>query len=800
MTASSAYRSVDPTSGALLAAPEALDPAAARPALDALEAAAARWAAVPLPARVDAVRALGAALLAEAPRLADQMAAELGKRLAEGRAEVQKAAALCEAIVEIAPGALRTVYQRLEGVDAWVRPVPRGVVLGVMPANYPIWQALRCLAPNLAVGNGALIKPAPAAALSSAALRGPLRAAGLDGPAAVLLLSEAATRAAIAHPAIQGVVVVGGPVAGAAIGAAAGAARKKVVLELGGNDAYVVLDDADLELAAEVIVQSRLKNAGQACLSAKRVIVTAGAHEALRAAILRRVDAVVVGDPRDPRVGLGPLISPAARDRLHAQVEASVAAGARRLRGGHPLPGPGAFYALTVLDAVPPGAPAARDELFGPVLSLQVAADEAEALRLADDTDYGLGAALFSTRGAEALALAAQLRAGTVALNGPATSDPRLPFGGLRGSGHGVELGEAGLLEFTARQVLRAPRDAVEPLRLDRMGWHFVHPAPVVDALRSASEADLSDYDQSDALALREELAAALEVAPGALTLTHGGEDALLKLLLLERAAGRPLLLPALSWPAYAEMARGLGLDVVELPVRIEHSAGGGRRAAVALADWAPALDAHPDGLLLVGSPNNPTGHALPDAVLEPLAARCGARLLIDGVYQPLQSPLLRLCGAADARCPRLIGSMSTLFGLPGLRVGFVVGALPPALTLSLGLSPAALRTCRAALRHRGRYGADRQAAVDAARRIGARAGRRWRAWETDAPFVMIELDADVSEAELEVAAARAGARPAALRLTGPGGPLWALRFTLGPPEAEAAIERYLRALDAGGA
>ena len=795
MMSSSAYRSVDPTTGAVIAEQPAVEAEAAQPLLDALGSAATAWAAAPLTTRLDGVAALGAALRAQAPQLAALLAQELGKRIEEGQAEVHKAAALCSSIIEIAPGALRSVYQRLEGVDAWVRPVPRGVVLGVMPANYPIWQALRCLAPNLAVGNGVLIKPAPTAALASAALQRCLDAAGLGGPAAVVPLSEAATRAAIAHPAVQGVVVVGGPVAGAALGAAAGAARKKVVLELGGNDAYVVLADADIDHAASIIVNSRLKNAGQACLSAKRIIVVQQVHAALRAALLARVDGVRIGDPRDLGVGLGPLMSTGARDRLHAQVQASVSAGGRLLRGGHALPGPGAFYALTVLDEVPPTAPAAREELFGPVLSIQVAPTEAAALALADDSDYGLGAALFSSRGPEALHIAGQLRAGTVALNGPATSDPRLPFGGLRGSGHGVELGEAGLLEFTARQVLRAPRDTLEPLRLDRMGWHFVHPPQVVDALRSASEADLSDYDALDAQALRAELAAVIDAQPSALTLTHGGEDALLKLLLVERRPGRPLLLPALSWPAYVQMARGLSIPVVELPVQVVAQPGGGLRPRVDPAAWLALIDAHPDAIVLVGSPNNPTGHALPDALMATLAARLGPRLIIDGVYQPLMSPLLSLCRSGDG--PRLIGSMSTLFGLPGLRIGFVVGGLPGALTLSLGLSPAALRTARAALQHRDRYGAERAAAVQAARRLGATAGRSWRGWASDAPFVMVELLDELSDAQLEAAGRAAGARPASLTLSGPAGPLRALRFTLGPPEAEAAALRVLAAIDA---
>lgn len=797
------YRSINPMTGQLLGETAPLSRAAATAALEALGPAATAWAARPLTERLAALHALGQGLKASRAALAEQMGEELGKLRAEALAEVDKAAACVEAIIDIAPGALAARYMRLEAVDAWIEPAPRGPVLGVMPANYPIWQAVRCLVPNLAVGNGALIKPAPQALRSSLALREVIAAAGLLGPAELLPLAEEDVLWAIEHhPVVQGVVVVGGEVAGSVIGAAAGRGRKKVVLELGGSDAYVVLADADLGLAARTVLSSRLKNAGQACLSAKRVIVEQSVLDAFLEALLPQADAVRFGGPEEPGAQLGPLLSVAARAQLHAQVQASVAAGARLLRGGAPIPGPSAGYALTVLCPTPPGCPAATEELFGPVIAIQVAQDEAHALWLADQGPFGLGAALFSTRGAEALRLAHdRLHAGTVALNGPATSDPRLPFGGLRGSGHGVELGEAGLLEFTARRVLRAPRDTLEPLRLDRMGWSFVHPASVVDAMRGANEADLSDYDRGDASALKAALGEALSAPGPRLTLTHGGEDALLKLLLLGRAEGRSaLLLPAWSWPPYAEMGRSLGYRLCPLPLLRGQTAEGGGWCAADVPAWAAALAAEPRAVLLVGSPNNPTGHPTSAAALGALrAAAPEARFIVDGVYQPLLNEMTAL--ALGEAPTAVIGSMSTLFGLPGLRVGFVVGALPSALDLSLGLSPAALRTCRAALAAKARYADDRARAEAAAQRLGGRAGARWTTFQSAACAVMATLDPSVTEAELDAAEAEAGLRGARLRLIDvDGAETRALRWTLGPPEAEAALRRFLAALDRGRA
>lgn len=801
MSRGRSYRSINPMTGVLLADTAPLCRAEAEAALDRLGAAATAWAQRPLASRLDGLASLGRALRARRSGLAETMGEELGKLRAEAEAEVDKAAACVDAIIDIAPGALAARYLRLEAVDAWIEPAPRGPVLGIMPANYPIWQAVRCLVPNLAVGNGALIKPAPQALRSSMALRAALEEAGLIGPAELLPLAEEDVLWAIEHhPVVQGVVVVGGEVAGSVIGAAAGRARKKVVLELGGSDAYVVLADADLALAARTVLQSRLKNAGQACLSAKRVIVDRRVLDVFLDTLLPQVDAVRFGGPADPAARLGPLLSVAARERLHAQVQASVAAGAALLRGGAPLPGPSAGYALTVLCPTPPGCPAANEELFGPVIAVQVADDEEHALWLADQGPFGLGAALFSGRGAAALQLAHdRLHAGTVALNGPATSDPRLPFGGLRGSGHGVELGEAGLLEFTARRVLRAPRDTLEPLRLDRMGWSFVHPASVVDALRGANEADLSDYDRGDAAALKTALAKALSAPEDRLTLTHGGEDALLKLLLLGRAEGRAaLLIPAWSWPTYAEMGRSLGYAIHTLPLRRSRTAEGGGACAAALDDWMQALRANPQAVLLVGSPNNPTGHGVSAAEICALrGAAPQVRIIVDGVYQPLLNEMSPL--GAEGAGLAVIGSMSTLFGLPGLRVGFVVGALPAALGLSLGLSPSALRTCRAALGAKDRYADDQQRAVAAAARLGGRAGRRWRTFESAAGFVMATLDDDLTEADLDRAEAEAGLRGARLCLTdADGAETRALRWTLGSPDAEAALRRFLDALDRG--
>lgn len=777
------YRSWNPHSGQLLGERPCMSRDAAAAVL--ARVSTAQQSAAPLADRLAAVTRLGAALADHREPLAQAMTEELGKPLRQARAEVDKCVRMCGLVVDMAPGALARRYVRLDGVDAWVEPVPIGTILAVMPWNYPLWQALRCIVPQLAAGNGVLLKPAPSVLGSTEALMAVVEAAWPGAAVGMIWTDNDDTVALIGDDRVRGAVCVGGDAAGQAVGRAAGAARKKCVLELGGNDAYVILEGADLQAAVETCVRSRLKNAGQACLSAKRIIVESSVYQAVLDSITERIQGISVGDPRRPETELGPLASRAGRDRLHAQVRASVAAGAELVLGGQIPAGPGAAYPPTVLAEVPVGCPAFDEELFGPVFALCRARDADHAFELANRSRFGLGAALFAPETPASLRLAdTRLQAGTVALNGPATSDPRLPFGGLGASGHGVELGEEGLLEFTARRVLRAPRTARAPLRLDRMDHHFELPTPVVDALRAGSAADLADYDDDGEGTLRSALAGALglERPP---VLCAGGEDALLKLLMLGRIEDRRVvLLPTPSWPAVSRVAGELGYVVLPVPSR--RTEAGHETDVDALQR---ALQRTPRAVLVLGTPNNPTGHATPLPALEQLIADAPrARIVLDGVYEPLDGPLAGLSAAHETVVT--IGSFSSQLGLPGLRLGWMAGRLPRAFEASLGHNPSALRAARVALAHRERICADIERARAAAAALGRERGRRWRGLQTAAPFVLTAVDAD--EPVVAEACRRTGLVPGRVRIDGK----LHLRWTLGPASVEQRIRQALELLD----
>jgi len=777
------YTSRDPATGAWLGSIPAQSRDAARAVLAQVAHQQAHHARQPLPRRLDTVTAIARALTQHRDRLAEQVCREVGKPLREARAEVDKCIRLCHLVVEMAPGVLRRRYIRLDAVDAWVEPVPLGVLLAVMPWNYPLWQALRCIVPQLAAGNGVLLKPAPSVYRSSRACIDVLTGVDDQLPVGLVWTDNDDTVGLIHDPRIRGAVCVGGTAAGRAVGRAAGEALKKCVLELGGNDAYVVLAGADLQRAARICVESRLKNAGQACLSAKRIIVEDSVHDAFLEHLEAHLSRLRMGAWDDPDATFGPLASAAAVERLQAQVAATVAAGATVRVAGGPTPGTGQFYAPTVLADVPTTAPAFTEELFGPVFSISRAPDRDTALRMANDSPYALGAALFAAPGAESLDLASQhLHAGTVALNGPARSDPRLPFGGLGDSGHGVELGEEGLLEFTARRVIRAPRTARAPLRLDRTDHHFELPAPVVDALRRGSAADLADSDAAESVPLRQALARVLGI-DALPALAHGAEDALLKRLLWGRAEGRAtVVLPVPGWPVVREMAHRLGYDVVPVP-HLRTAEG----FATDLPGLRAALALHPDALVVLGTPNNPTGHRTPTPDLAMLVRSAPrAAFVVDAVYAPLDDAVWHLPDSVDNTV--VVGSFSSQLGLPGVRLGFVVGPASPALAQTPGLNPAAVRAARVALEHAQRITGDIERARSAAIALGSDRGPAWEGCQTCAPFVLVEVHAPASVVERAIADARVVPRSVVL-----DGRRY-LRWMLGPP---SVVERVTRCLDA---
>ncbi|PXA05063.1 succinate-semialdehyde dehydrogenase [Coraliomargarita sinensis] len=413
--------------------------------------------------RVVPVRKLAGNLLAQRDSLARTITLEMGKPLQQAQAEIEKCAWVCEYYAEHAVELLKnSELEAGDGRAAYLRTEPLGVILNIMPWNFPFWQLFRAAIPAVSAGNGILLKHAsntPQCGLSIEAL---FQDAGF--PLHLLrnvMVNEEDLRFAFVHAAVQGITLTGSTEAGRTVAASAGAQLKKTVLELGGSDPYLILEDADLDQAAEACVASRMINSGQSCIAAKRFIVVGDAkrHESFVGRIVERIQAYPMSDPVDPGARLGPLARPNLRDKLHEQVEDSRAAGAELRLGGEVPKRPGNWYPATVLDGIKPGMPAFDQELFGPVAAIARVPDEATAIEWANASNYGLGGALFTADIKRAHELAAQLAVGSVAINDFVKSDPRQPFGGIRESGYGRELGPQGIYEFSNRKTVVYPED-----------------------------------------------------------------------------------------------------------------------------------------------------------------------------------------------------------------------------------------------------------------------------------------------------------------------------------------------------
>jgi succinate-semialdehyde dehydrogenase/glutarate-semialdehyde dehydrogenase len=332
---------------------------------------------------------------------------------------------------------------------------PLGTVLAVMPWNFPLWQVFRFLAPTLAAGNTGLLKHASNVPQCALAVEELVRAAGFPaGVFRTLMIESARVADVIADPRVHAVTLTGSEPAGREVAACAGRNLKKSVLELGGSDAFVVLEDADLELTVAGAVTSRFLNAGQSCIAAKRFIIVESVAEGFVQRLAAAMIALQAGDPADERTTLAPLARPDLRDELHRQVQASVAAGARLVTGGEAQSGPGAFYPATLLDHVVPGMPAFDEELFGPVAAVIRVAGETQALALANNSRYGLGGSVWTRDSARGERFARKLQSGAAFVNGIVKSDPRLPFGGIKASGYGRELSLLGIREFVNAKTI----------------------------------------------------------------------------------------------------------------------------------------------------------------------------------------------------------------------------------------------------------------------------------------------------------------------------------------------------------
>lgn len=408
--------------------------------------------------RVERLRDLARILRRDREALAHLATAEMGKPIRDAIAEVDKCALSCELLASAGPGWLTPEVTLVDQVEVTTLAVPRGVVLAVMPWNFPYWQALRCAAPALLAGNAVLHKPAPNVPGCALALEERLAEAGFgDGAFSTLFVDLEAVARLAADPRVHFVSLTGSTRAGRAVAALCGQHLKPSVLELGGSDAYVVLADADPEEAAAVCTAARLVNSGQSCIAGKRFIVESEVAEAFVACFVQRLAAARLGDPLDPHTGVGPLARLDLREELDRQVRASVAQGARCLVGGAVPPGIGWFYPPTVLVGVEPGMPAWQEELFGPVAAVRVVADTTAAIAAANDTAFGLGAAVLTRDAGRGAAVAAQLAAGTVCVNAAVRSDARVRFGGRGDSGWGCELGRDGFLELCQRRVVWSP-------------------------------------------------------------------------------------------------------------------------------------------------------------------------------------------------------------------------------------------------------------------------------------------------------------------------------------------------------
>ncbi|TMQ71036.1 MAG: NAD-dependent succinate-semialdehyde dehydrogenase [Candidatus Eisenbacteria bacterium] len=412
-------------------------------------AAFADWRRVPLGERAARLRAAGAVLRPERDALARLMTEEMGKPIAQAEAEVEKCASACDHFAAHGPADLESLTIATDAAESFVRFDPLGPVLAVMPWNFPLWQVFRAAVPALLAGNVVLLKHASNVPGSALAAERVFADAGCPpGVFTTLLIGASAAEALVAHPAIAALTLTGSEAAGIALAARAGAALKKCVLELGGSDAFVVLADADPAHVAAQAVAARTINNGESCIAAKRFIVEEPIAERFEWLFAQRMARLRVGDPMDRATELGPLARADLVDALERQVQESVARGARIVTGGSRLARPGSFYAPTVLAHVTPGMPAFDEETFGPVAAVTRARDARHALELANQSRFGLGASVWTSDPARGRELARDLDAGSVFVNGMVRSDARLPFGGIKHSGHGRELSTFGLREF----------------------------------------------------------------------------------------------------------------------------------------------------------------------------------------------------------------------------------------------------------------------------------------------------------------------------------------------------------------
>ncbi len=446
-----ALEAINPATGETIQRYEEMSAEEVAEAIEQTHEAWTQWRHTSFEARAPLMRRAAAILRERKDEYARLMAEEMGKPLAQGVAEAEKCAWVCDYYADNAERFLQPQPIETDASTSYVTYQPIGVVLAVMPWNFPFWQVFRFAAPGLMAGNAGLLKHASNVPGCALAIEAVFRDAGFPEQLfRTLLIPSSKVDAVIENPRVAAVTLTGSTPAGKAVAAKAGSVLKKTVLELGGSDPYLILDDADLEEASTICVNSRLINSGQSCIAAKRFIVVEAVRDRFETLFVGKMRKKKMGDPlRDGAVDLGPQARVDLRDELHEQVKQSIEQGARLLLGGTIPERDGAFYPPTVLSNVKKGMAVYDEETFGPVAAIIPVRDEAEAIRVANDTVFGLGAAVFTQDAARGERIAAEgLEAGACFVNGLVKSDPRLPFGGIKESGYGRELADVGIREF----------------------------------------------------------------------------------------------------------------------------------------------------------------------------------------------------------------------------------------------------------------------------------------------------------------------------------------------------------------
>ncbi|MEH6492871.1 NAD-dependent succinate-semialdehyde dehydrogenase [Halopseudomonas sp.] len=447
---SKTVNTIDPSTGERIAEYHLLSEEQANAAIERADAAFQSWRMESLDKRAKVLNKMADLIEQNSDELAQLMTREMGKPIAQGGQECQLCAAICRYSAEQGPEQLKDETRPLQGGRALITYQPIGVILGIQPWNFPLYQVIRYSACNIVAGNTTVLKHASNVFGMAQKIEQLYLEAGLpEGVFQSLLLDGAGASKLVEHPKVRGVTFTGSDNTGKKIAEAAGKVVKKTVLELGSNDAYVVLSDADIALAVKTCVQGRVVNNGETCVSAKRFVVVDSVYDEFRDQFVAQMAAIKTGDPKEKGTQLGPIARKDLRDTLHDQVEESVSKGAKVSVGGQIPEGAGFFYPATVLEDVKPGMPAYDGELFGPVAALIRASDDEDAMRIANDSRYGLGGGIFSRNEDRAIELARlHFDTGMVNINGYNLAQPHLPFGGVKDSGYGREHGGFGIREF----------------------------------------------------------------------------------------------------------------------------------------------------------------------------------------------------------------------------------------------------------------------------------------------------------------------------------------------------------------